>query len=50
MATAQHRLVERLQAGAPAVKHWGGYVLVLVGIWFIVLGVFADTLAGVFPV
>lgn len=31
VATAQQRLVERLQAGAPAVKHWGGYVLALVG-------------------
>jgi hypothetical protein len=29
---------------------WGGRILVLVGIWFVVLGVFADAFAGVFSV
>ena len=50
LAAAQERTAETLQAGAPAVKRWGGRILVLVGIWFIVLGVFADDFAGVFSV
>lgn len=50
VAVAQERLVEHLRAGAPAVKHWGGYVLMLVGGWFVVLGVFADTFSQLFPV
>jgi hypothetical protein len=31
-------------------RRWGGRILVLVGIWFVVLGVFADAFAGVFSV
>jgi hypothetical protein len=30
-------------------RRWGGRILVLVGIWFVVLGV-ADAFAGVFSV
>jgi hypothetical protein len=50
LAGAQERTVEALRAGAPAVKRWGGRILVMVGIWFITLGVFADEFAGVFSV
>lgn len=50
VATAQEQFVERLRAGTPAVKHWGGYVLVVVGVWFVLLGAFAHTFARVFPV
>jgi len=50
VAISQERLVERLRPSAPAVKHWGGYVLMLVGVWFLVLGIFGNTLARLFPV
>lgn len=50
VALAQEGVTERMRAGASAIKRWGGYVLVLVGVWFIALGVFADLFARVFPV
>ena len=50
VAAAQERFAERLQSAAPTMKRWGGIVLVLVGAWFVALGVFAETFAGVFPV
>lgn len=43
-------MTERIGASAPTVKRWGGYVLVIVGLWFVALGVFADVFARVFPV
>ena len=50
LAAAQERTAEALRAGAPAVKRWGGRILVVIGIWFLILGVFADEFAGVFSV
>lgn len=50
LATAQERTVEAMQGGAPAVKRWGGRILVLVGAWLIALAAFADFFADVFPV
>lgn len=50
VASAQAEVVERIKAGAAGVKRWGGYVLVVVGTWFVALGVFADFFARVFPV
>jgi hypothetical protein len=50
LAAAQERTAEALRAGAPAIKRWGGRVLVLVGVWFVILGVFADKFASVFSV
>jgi hypothetical protein len=50
LAAAQERTAEALRVGAPAVKRWGGRILVVVGIWFLILGVFADEFAGVFSV
>lgn len=50
LAAAQERTAEVLRAGAPAIKRWGGRILVLLGVWFIILGVFADQFAGVFSV
>jgi protein-S-isoprenylcysteine O-methyltransferase Ste14 len=48
--TAQEGVVGRLRSGAPTVKRWGGYILVMVGVWFIALGVFAAFFSGIFPV
>lgn len=50
VASAQERTVQRLEASAPAIKRWGGAVLIVVGVWFILLAVFADVFARVFPV
>jgi hypothetical protein len=50
IARAQERTVAKLKASAPSIKLWGGIVLLGVGAWFIILGVFADTFAEVFPV
>jgi hypothetical protein len=47
---AKERTVHRLQAMAPAVKRWGGAVLVVLGGWFMALGVFAQAFARLFPV
>jgi hypothetical protein len=47
---AQEGVAERLAAGSPAIKRWGGIVLVAVGVWFVLLGVFAETFARTFPV
>jgi hypothetical protein len=50
VALAQELLAGRLEAAGPAMKRWGGWVLALVGIWFVALGVFADFFARFFPV
>jgi hypothetical protein len=50
VALAQERLAGRLETAAPAMKRWGGWVLVVVGTWFVALGVFADLFARLFPV
>jgi hypothetical protein len=50
IATAREQTVEGLRASGPAVKRWGGRILVLVGAWFLILAVFADFFAGLFPV
>ena len=50
LATAREELVDSIRDGAPTIKRWGGRVLIAVGAWFIVLGVFADFFAHIFPV
>ena len=46
----QESTIERLEVQAPIVKRWGGRVLVVLGVWFLALAVFADFFADVFPV
>jgi hypothetical protein len=50
IALAQERTVQSIQSRAPAVKRWGGRILLLVGAWFVALGVFAGFFADLFPV
>lgn len=50
LARAQDRTVSAMREGAPAVKAWGARILLLVGVWFLALAVFAEPLADVFPV
>jgi hypothetical protein len=50
IASAQERTLQSIQARTPAVKRWGGRILLLVGTWLVALGVFASFFAGLFPV
>lgn len=51
MAPAQaDSTVQRFQAEGPTVKKWGGWILIAVGVRFIVLAIFADFVAEQFPV
>jgi cytochrome c biogenesis protein CcdA len=50
VSSAEERTLQRIQAQAPTVKRWGGWILVVVGVWFLVLAVFADNFADLFPV
>lgn len=47
---AQEHTLERMQASTREVKRWGGWVLVGVGAWFLVLAIWADFFAEIFPV
>ena len=50
IATAQQRAIGYASAIAPRVKRWGGRILILVGTWFVALGIFAGFFTRVFPV
>lgn len=50
ISRAQEGLIERLKLNAPNVKRWGGFILVGVGAWFIILTAFADFFEDIFPV
>lgn len=50
VARAEKTTVERLEAAAPQVKGWAGVVLLVIGTWMLVLGLFADAFAKVFAV
>lgn len=47
---AEVRTVERLEAAAPQIKGWAGALLLVIGTWMVVLGLFADVFATVFAV
>ncbi len=50
LAAAQERAAEAMRISASALKRWGGWILLLVGLWFIALGVFADFFSEIFTV
>ena len=50
IAATQEAVVSTLKASTQAVKRWGGWILVTIGVWLILLGVFADAFARVLPV
>ncbi len=50
VSAARETVAERLRAGAPTVKRWGGHVLIAVGVWLVALAAFAGTFARLFPV
>jgi cytochrome c biogenesis protein CcdA len=50
VAAAQDRMVAAVRARVAEVKRWGGWILIFVGVWFILLAVFADFFGRLFPV
>lgn len=50
VAFAHQLAVEGIKATASTAKRWSASVLIVVGVWFIVLGAFADLFARDFPV
>lgn len=50
VATAQEAAIAAVRAHLGEVKRLGGWILTVVGAWFILLGVFADFFARLFPV
>jgi hypothetical protein len=47
---ARETTMDRVRASAPSIKRWGGYVLIVVGVWFAALGIWAEEFADLFPV
>jgi hypothetical protein len=50
VARAERSTLERIEARAPQVKRWTGWLVAAVDVWFLVLAVFADFFADLFPV
>lgn len=50
VAGAQEKTLRTIKSQTLAIKRWGGWILIGVGIWFVLLAVFADFFAGVLPV
>ncbi len=47
-AFAQASTLNRFKTAGPAVKRWGGRILILVGAWFLFLAIFADAARTLF--
>ncbi|MDW3221080.1 MAG: hypothetical protein R8F63_20945 [Acidimicrobiales bacterium] len=50
VSISQVATVERLGAATPTIKRWGGWVLLIVGTWFVLLSIFSNTFEDLFPV
>ena len=50
VASAEQATLARIETRAPQVKRWTGLVVLGVGVWFLLLAIFADTFAQLFPV
>lgn len=50
VGAAQERLLDTLKAGTQQIKRWSGVILLVVGAWLIVLAIWADFFAQIFPV
>ncbi len=47
---AQEQTLKRIQASSRDVKRWGGWILIAVGTWFLILAIWADFFSTIFPV
>jgi len=45
---AQASTLNRFKTAGPAVKRWGGRILILVGAWFLVLAIFTNAARTLF--
>jgi hypothetical protein len=50
IAFTRKRLIETLKAETVIIKKWGGRALIIIGLWLIILAVWADMFARIFPV
>lgn len=50
VGTAQNQLLQPLRAEGQSIKRGGGLVLFVVGIWLVILAIWADAFAQLFPV
>jgi len=50
IGAAQNRILRLLRASPQRVKRWGGFILILVGSWLIVLAIWSDAFSHIFPV
>jgi hypothetical protein len=50
ITSAQETVVTSVRARLGEVKRWGGWILTVVGAWFILLAIFTDFFAAIFPV
>ena len=50
VGAAQERLLDSLKAGTRQIKRWSGALLLVVGAWLIVLAIWAEFFARIFPV
>lgn len=50
VGVTQLKAVRTLKAGTRVIKRWGGWILVAVGTWLIVLAAWTDFFTGVFDV
>lgn len=48
IAVVQAKVASSLRVRTQQVKRWGGYVLIIVGLWLIALAIWADFFASVF--
>ena len=50
VAFAQSRVVGKIKASVQEIKRWGGWILILVGLWLIILGTWAEFFTKFFRV
>jgi hypothetical protein len=50
IAFAQERVILAIRGQGVQIKRWGGWILMAVGFWFVVLAIFADFFSRIFPV
>lgn len=50
IANAQENIVQMAKLHTRTVKRWGGFILIAIGGWTILLAILADFFAALFPV
>jgi cytochrome c biogenesis protein CcdA len=50
IGTAQNRFLQPLRAGVQSIKQGGGLLLIVVGIWLMILAIWADKFTQIFPI